>query len=101
MAFDYRMGLTSVRHALTAPMTTILQNAGHDASPWVAQIRKAGVPHGFDVKTEAMVNMLDAGIVDSAEVLIRALRNAGSMAVMAVTTEVVIHHKKPTLVVNT
>ena len=101
MAFDYQMGLASVQAALAAPLTTILQNAGHEASPWVWQIRKAGLPHGFDVKTETMVNMFDAGIVDSAEVLERALRNAGSMAVMAVTTEVVIHHKKPTLVVNT
>jgi chaperonin GroEL (HSP60 family) len=45
--------------------------------------------------------MLDAGVVDSAEVLVRALRNAGSMAGMAITTEAVVHHKKPSLQVAT
>jgi chaperonin GroEL len=98
---DYAMGVKCVVKALEAPMTAILQNAGHDPSPILVQVRAAGAPHGFDVKAERLVNMLDAGVVDSAEVLVRALRNAGSMAGMAITTEAVVHHKKPSLQVAT
>jgi chaperonin GroEL len=98
---DYAMGVKCVVKALEAPMTAILQNAGHDPSPILVQVREAGAPHGFDVKAERVANMLDAGVVDSTEVLVRALRNAGSMAGMAITTEAVVHHKKPSLQVAT
>ena len=82
-------------------MVAILQNAGHEASPIVARVREAGLPHGFDVVAKRMVNMLDAGVVDSVEVLERALRNAGSMAAMAITTDAVVHHREPALQVGT
>ena len=98
---DYEMGVQCVAKALEAPMTAILQNAGHDASPILVHVREAGAPHGFDVVTKRMVNMVDEGIVDSVEVLERALRNAGSMAAMAITTDVVIHRRKPEMQVNT
>ena len=82
-------------------MTAIVQNAGHDAGPILVHVLEAGAPHGFDVITKRMVNMFDAGIVDSVEVLERALRNAGSMAAMAITTDAVIHRRKPEMQVNT
>ncbi len=98
---DYEMGWQCVGKALAAPMTAILQNAGHDASPILVRVRAAGAPCGFDVTTKTIVNMFDAGVVDSVEVLERALRNAGSMAAMAITTDAVVHRRKPDLQVNT
>lgn len=99
-AIDTKMGLNCVREALAAPFSAILENAGYDASPWVVTVRKAGAPFGVDVRTEQMVNMIEAGIVDSLEVLEQALRIAGSTAVMALTTDTVVLHKKPTLAVK-
>ena len=98
---DYQMGVQCVAKALDAPMTAIVQNAGHEASPIVARVLEAGLPHGFDVVAKRMVNMLEAGVVDSVEVLERALRNAGSMAAMAITTDAVVHHREPALQVGT
>ena len=97
---DAQMGVNCVRAALAAPFSAILENAGYDASPWVVHIQKAGAPHGVDARSEKLVNMVEAGIVDSLEVLEQALRIAGSTAAMVLTTDAVVHHKKPTTAVK-
>jgi chaperonin GroEL len=95
------MGQRCVAHALEAPLRELLANAGIEASPIVARVREAGAPCGFDLRSKQITNLLDAGVVDSAEVVQRALRNAGSLATMAITTAVVVHHRKPNLQVKT
>ena len=100
LSIDAQMGVSCVREALAAPFSAILENAGYDASPWVIHVRAAGAPHGVDVRSETLVNMVEAGIVDSLEVLEQALRVAGSTAAMVLTTDAVVLHKNPTTAVK-
>lgn len=96
---DAAWGQRCVARALEAPLTTIVANAGYDAPEIVAQVRaarrKGGGPMGFDARRGEVVDMRAAGVLDSAEVLERALRTAGSLAAMAITTDAVILHKDP------
>ena len=45
---------------------------------------------GYDVLTEAYVNMIEAGVIDPAKVTRGALENAASIAAMILTTEALI-----------
>jgi chaperonin GroEL len=99
-SLDIAFGVRCVKLGLEAPMSVIAANAGHDPSNILARARVAtraakGGPHGLDARTGALVDMAQAGIVDSVETLTRALHIAGSLAGMAATTDAVIHHRKP------
>jgi chaperonin GroEL len=81
--------------AMEAPIRAILTNAGYDASEVMARIRLAGNGHGFDVRSGHIVDMAQAGIWDAAAVLKAAVHSAVSGAALALTTDVLVHHKKP------
>ena len=77
------------------PIRTILANAGYDASDIMAEIRLAGPGYGFDVLAKEVVNVAEAGIFDVAAVQRAAIHSAVSSAAMALTVDVVVHHKEP------
>jgi chaperonin GroEL len=80
---------------MEAPIRAILTNAGLDASDVMAELRLAGDNRGYNVMTGKIVNMMEAGIFDVAAVVKSALRSAISSAALALTTDILIHHKKP------
>jgi chaperonin GroEL len=86
--------------ALEMPMRTIAANAGHDASEVLAEVRPAGAPHGFDVAGGRVVNMVQAGILDSAAVHKAVIRDVISAAGLALTIEVLVQRKDPPVGVN-
>jgi chaperonin GroEL len=90
-----------ILRALEEPTRGILTNAGFDPDLWIARIAKAGSGFGFDVRTGKVVDMAQAGIVDSAGVVSAAVRSAFASAALAMTVDVLIHHKKPELGLNT
>ncbi len=99
---DAGFGQRAVAKALHAPMATLVANAGFDASAIVAQahdcLKKDKHGHyGFDVRRGQLTDMVQAGVLDSAQIIERALRIAASVAVMAVTTDAVILHREPKL----
>jgi chaperonin GroEL len=81
--------------AMEAPTRAIANNAGHESSQVVARIGEGGNGHGFDARAGKVVDMAEAGIWDSAAVLKAAVHSAVSAAALALTTDVLIHHKKP------
>jgi chaperonin GroEL len=85
-----RIGATIVRSALEQPTTSIVANAGGDASAVVKRVKSADKGVGFDVRTGKFCNMFEAGIVDPAAVAITALRNAASVAALILTTQTLI-----------
>lgn len=99
-AGDEGFGYRAVARALLAPMETLVDNAGHDPSATVALANdclkkdKHGF-YGFDVRRGELTDMAQAGVLDSAQIIERALRTAASVAVMTVTTDAVILHRKP------
>lgn len=99
---DVGFGYRVVSHALKAPMASLVSNAGFDAPAIIAQANeclkkdKHGC-YGFDVRRSQLTDMTQAGVLDSAQIIERALRTAASVAVMAVTTDAVILHREPKL----
>jgi chaperonin GroEL len=73
--------------ALKAPLRRIIENAGGDYSDIIVNLPKG---QGYDAKTDAYRNMLEAEIVDPAKVVRVALENACSNAALFVTTFAVI-----------
>ena len=92
---DERAAYRILLKALETPMRTILGNAGYDASEMMAEIRHAGAGSGFDVRSGQIVDVAEAGIFDAANVLRAAVRSAVGGAALALTVDVLVHHKRP------
>jgi chaperonin GroEL len=97
---DVAIGVSVVAKALEAPMRQIAANAGLEPSLIVARARARGRGYGLDACREEIVEMRQAGIMDSVSVLQVALESAASGASMVLTTEAIVHHRKPELSVE-
>jgi chaperonin GroEL len=84
-------GAAILAHALMAPMRAILENSGVDASAIIAQVAESGAGCGYDVMYGQFTNMIAANIVDPVKVLQVALQTGVSGALMALTTDVLVH----------
>ena len=91
---DFNYGKTLVYRACGKPFETILKNAGYDERdmyPINMEIGKEdGVWSGYNIKTETIVNMKEAGIIDPHKVTKNALMNAASIAGTILLTECTI-----------
>jgi len=92
---DERAAYRILIKALEEPIRTILTNAGYDASEVMAEIKQAGAGYGFDVRCGQVVDIAQAGIFDAASVQKAAVQSAIASAALALTIDVMIHHKKP------
>jgi chaperonin GroEL len=84
---DEATGNQIVYSAVEAPLRTIVSNAGGEGSVVVSKVEEGKANFGYDAKSEAYVNMQDAGIIDPKKVTRVALENAASVAGMVLTTE--------------
>jgi chaperonin GroEL len=84
-------GVQILSKALAAPMRAILANSGCEADSILAQVRCRGNGCGYDVLRQELTDMVAAQIVDPVKVLQVALETAVSGALMALTTDVLIH----------
>ena len=87
---DERTGAKAVHTALQAPARSIAANAGLEASVMVANIEAAEGNVGLNAATGEVVDLVAAGITDPAKVTRAALQNAGSIAALLLTTEVLV-----------
>ena len=88
---DQQLGVTLIRRALEEPMRWIAQNAGFEGSIVVQNVRAATEPlEGFNAQSETYENLIQAGVIDPTKVVRTALQNAGSIASLLLTTEVLI-----------
>jgi len=92
---DVSTGVSILRVALKAPMRKIAENAGLNGDVVVQNVQQAqsqenNLNIGYDVMSEAYVDMVKAGIIDPAKVTRGALENAASIAAMILTTEALI-----------
>ena len=93
---DARAAFRILHRALEEPMRVLIENAGHDPSEIMAQIRYAPAGVGFDVVRGELADMAAAGIFDAASVLRQAVLTAVTSAGLALTTDVLVHKRKPT-----
>ncbi len=84
---DETTGIQIVAKAIEAPLRTIVENAGGEASVVINKVLEGKKDFGFDAKSETYVDMLKAGIIDPKKVTRIALENAASVAGMILTTE--------------
>jgi chaperonin GroEL len=97
---DCRMAYHALLRALEAPARAILANAGCDPGEIIAQIGAGEVDFGYDVLNCRMVNLIDAGIVESAAAYKIAVQSAISTAAVALTIDVLVHTKNPATVLE-
>jgi chaperonin GroEL len=90
-AFAYRL----LSRALEEPTRALMDNAGYESGAWIGRIDRAGPGRGLDVTTGEIVDMADAGIIDSAGVLQAALHGAIAGAALALTVDVLVHKGQP------
>lgn len=84
---DEKTGAAIIMRALEEPVRQIAENAGHEGSVVVAEVKKSAMGVGFNARTEVYEDMIKAGIVDPAKVTRSALQNAASASAMLLTTE--------------
>ena len=87
---DQNTGVAIVRSAIQAPLRTIVENAGGEASVVVNEIQNGKDDYGFNAASGEYVNMFAAGIIDPTKVTRLALENAASIASLLLTTECVV-----------
>jgi chaperonin GroEL len=92
---DERAAYRILAAAVEAPIRTLLDNAGENPFELMPQITLADQAIGFDVIQQKMVNMAEAGIVDSAAVVREAAYRAIHGAALALTVDVLIHRSNP------
>jgi chaperonin GroEL len=92
---DEALAFRILSRALEEPLRTIAYNAGHVPDVIVERVHTAASGYGFDARSGKIVDLRQAGILDAAIVLGKALEIAVSGAAMVLTTDVIVHHAEP------
>lgn len=87
---DQKTGVAIVRRGLEEPLRQIAMNAGQDGSVIVERLRNAEYNTGYNARTDEIVDLFAAGVIDPTKVTRSALQNAASIAGMILTTEALV-----------
>ena len=90
---DERAAFRILHQALAEPARAIFENAGYDPGDVMAKLMNADGRCGFDALSGQLIDR--RRIVDGASIQKAALRNAVLTAGMALTVDVLVHHKTP------
>jgi chaperonin GroEL len=90
---DQKVGVSIALKAMEEPFRQIVINAGVEASVVLSKVRSKKGSYGYNAQTDDYGDMLEAGIIDPTKVTRSALQNAGSIAGLMLTTEVMISDK--------
>jgi chaperonin GroEL len=90
---EERFGVSIVKRALEEPLRIIANNAGLEGSVVVQRVKTESDSLGFNAETEKYEDLMKAGIIDPTKVVRLALQNAGSVAGLLLTTDVVVAEK--------
>ncbi len=98
---DFNLGKRIVYTACGSPFLKILTNAGIETTNEIVfDLRKArednpekGRTFGYNIKTETVTDMFEAGIIDPMKVVRTALANAVSVAGTILITECVLYNE--------
>jgi chaperonin GroEL len=90
---DMKIGVNIVRRALEEPIRLIAENAGHEGSIIVQEVKNHDGAYGFNAETEKFEDLMKAGVIDPTKVSRIALENAASIASLLLMTEAAIVEK--------
>jgi chaperonin GroEL len=92
---DKRVAFGALHSALQVPFRTIVENAGYEPGSLMPDKGRLDDGIVFDVLSGDFVDAHQAGIWDAAAVLRVAVQTAVASAALALTTDVIVQHKKP------
>lgn len=88
---DEALGARILRNILDQPLRAIASNAGLDGAVVVNRVRQMkGKNDGYDADKDSYCDLVAAGVIDPAKVVITALQNAASVASLLLTTSALI-----------
>lgn len=91
---DEQTGAKIIRRAIEEPLRQIVKNAGLEDSVIVNKVKEGKDGFGYNAKTDAYEDLIQAGVIDPTKVTKTALKNAASIASMLLSTDCVIAEKK-------
>jgi chaperonin GroEL len=90
---EAKTGVEIVKKAIEQPFRRLVSNAGMDAGVSLAQVLAASGNTGIDVMDGQLKDLVKIGVIDPVKVTRTALQNAASVAIMVMTTNVLITEK--------
>lgn len=88
---DEQTGVNIVKRAMEEPLRQIAQNAGEEGAIVLGKVLESKDPNfGYNAQTGEFEDLVKAGVLDPTKVVRTALRNAGSIAGLMLTTEALI-----------
>jgi chaperonin GroEL len=88
-----KIGARIVQRAMEEPLRQIAENAGHEGSVVVNEVKNGKGAYGFNADKEKYEDLMEAGVIDPTKVVRYALQNAASVAGLMLTTEAMIAEK--------
>lgn len=79
-----------VKQACREPLKQIALNSGFDGSVIVGEVEKGGPYVGFNAQSEKVEDLMKAGVIDPAKVVISCLTHAASVAGIVLLSEALI-----------
>lgn len=90
---EEKVGVEIVRKALEQPFRQLVKNAGMDDGIALSKVEGSDTNIGIDALDGQVKDLVKAGIIDPVKVTRSALQNAASIAIMVMSTEVLISDK--------
>lgn len=87
---DELIGAQIVKTACETPIKQIAANAGFDGFVILADVEKAGKNFGFNALTDRVEDLVAAGVIDPAKVVINSLIHAASIGGIVLISEALI-----------
>src|SRR3990167_2526774 len=93
LADEEKVGVEIVRKALQQPFRHLVKNAGIDEGVALSKVMESTGNMGIDVMGGGLTDFVKAGIIDPVKETRTALQNAASVAIMIMTTNVLVSDK--------
>jgi chaperonin GroEL len=87
------VGVKMVKGAIEKPFRKLVANAGFDPGVMLSKVMEATGNMGIDVMDGKVKDLVKAGVIDPVKVTRSALQNAASVAIMVMTTDVLVTDK--------
>lgn len=87
---EEKLGVEIVKYAIERPFKRLVENAGLDSAVYLEKVLKESGNMGVDVNDGEIKDLVKAGVIDPVKVTRSALQNAASVAIMVMTTNVLI-----------
>jgi len=84
------VGGVIVKQACREPLKQIALNSGFDGSVILSEVEKGGPTIGFNAQSEKVEDLMKAGVIDPAKVVINCLTHAASVAGIVLLSEALI-----------